>query len=67
MGPVEVVVVDNKKVSCDGSSSQSNHPLIYLNMGEKDNVVCPYCSKYFTTKKQEHRAFGAERRALKKS
>jgi uncharacterized Zn-finger protein len=67
MGPVEVVVVGSKKVSCDGSSSQSSHPLVYLNMGEKDNVVCPYCSKYFTTKKPEHKAYGVDRRVAKKS
>ncbi len=51
MGPVEVIVVDSKKVSCDGSKGASNHPLVYLNMGAADNVVCPYCSRYFTTKK----------------
>jgi uncharacterized Zn-finger protein len=51
MGPVEIVFVDSKKVSCDGTKGLSSHPLVYLNMGEKDNIVCPYCSKYFTTKK----------------
>ncbi|MCE3255268.1 MAG: Zinc-finger domain [Rickettsiaceae bacterium] len=56
MKPVEVVVVDSKKVSCSGGVTQksadtSTHPLVYLNMGEKDFVVCPYCEKYFTTKK----------------
>jgi len=54
MIPLEVIAVDNKKISCDGSIhnhfSASKHPLVYLNMGEKDFVVCPYCSKYFTTK-----------------
>ncbi len=59
MGPVEVVVVSSKKVSCDGdnkfgdhkSAGNSNHPLVYLDMGAEDSVVCPYCSRYFTTKK----------------
>lgn len=50
MGPVEVVVVDNKKISCDGGSGASNHPLVYLNMGKEDHITCPYCSKYFTLK-----------------
>lgn len=50
MEPVEVVVVKNKKVSCNGDSSGSDHPLVYLDMGEKDHVICPYCSKYFTIK-----------------
>ncbi len=59
MGSVEVVVVDSKKVTCDGTnytpvdalSHSSGHPLVYLNMGTKDSVTCPYCSKYFTIKK----------------
>ena len=51
MGPIEVVFVDSKKISCDGGKSLSNHPLIYLNMGNKDHIMCPYCSKFFTTKK----------------
>ena len=44
----EVLHVKSKKVSCDGSKSASSHPLVYLNMGDNDYVVCPYCSKYFT-------------------
>jgi uncharacterized Zn-finger protein len=63
MGPVEVIAVDSKKVACDGAnhksveskhSGASKHPLVYLDMGKEDFVVCPYCSKYFTTKKIEH-------------
>lgn len=46
----EIVHVNSKKVSCAGSKSGSGHPLVYLNMGKNDSVVCPYCSKYFTTK-----------------
>jgi uncharacterized Zn-finger protein len=54
MGPVEVIVVDKKKVSCNGNKDSSAHPLIYMDMGEKDNIVCPYCSCYFTTKKSSN-------------
>ncbi len=53
--PTEILHVNSKKVSCDGlrdsQSKASGHPLVYLNMGENDFVVCPYCSKYFTIKK----------------
>ena len=49
--PFEVLHVNSKKVSCDGGKGASNHPLVYLNMGEKNYAVCPYCSKYFTTDK----------------
>ena len=53
MGPVEVVLVNEKKVSCSGGKGSSKHPLIYLNMGNKDHVVCPYCSKYFKIKSDQ--------------
>ena len=49
--PFEVLHVNSKKISCDGAKGASTHPLVYLNMGEKDYVICPYCSKYFTIKK----------------
>ena len=44
----DVLHVNSKKVSCDGGAGSSKHPLVYLNMGEKDFVICPYCSKYFS-------------------
>ncbi len=54
--PFEVVHVTSKKVSCAGErndvSNVSGHPLVYLDMGKKDYVVCPYCSKYFTVREK---------------
>ena len=44
----DVLYVNSKKVSCDGGVESSKHPLVYLNMGLNDFVVCPYCSKYFS-------------------
>ncbi len=46
----EILRVKSKKVSCLGPSKTSSHPLIYLDMGLKDFVACPYCSKLFTVK-----------------
>lgn len=48
--PVETLHVNSKKVSCAGGKGGNGHPLVYLNMGENDFVICPYCSKYFTVK-----------------
>ena len=53
MKPVEVVFVKSTEVSCSGTKDTSPHPLVYLNMGNKDGVVCPYCSKYFTRKDKD--------------
>ncbi len=49
--PLEILRVNSKKVSCDGGVGASSHPLVYLDMGKNDYVICPYCSKFFTTKK----------------
>ncbi len=50
--PLEIVYVNSKKVSCDGGKSSFGHPLVYLNMGKNNFVICPYCSKYFTDKQK---------------
>jgi uncharacterized Zn-finger protein len=51
----EILHVNSKKVSCEGAKGSSTHPLVYLDMGENDSVICPYCSKFFTLK--EHQDF----------
>ena len=43
----DVELVDYKKVSCHGIDGPMGHPKVYLDMGDKDFVVCPYCSKIF--------------------
>jgi uncharacterized Zn-finger protein len=57
MGPVEVIVVEDKKVRCDGEKGSSNHPLIYLNMGEKNEITCPYCSRHFKLKTSDQATY----------
>ena len=43
---IEKVIVNSKKVSCDGGTD-FGHPLVYLNIGNDSEVICPYCSKKF--------------------
>ena len=52
--PLETLHVNSKKVSCDGGKGSLEHPLVYLNMGKNDFVICPYCSKNFTIKHKSH-------------
>jgi uncharacterized Zn-finger protein len=43
-----------QQVSCNGGKdSQSKHPLIYLKVTDKNQTVCPYCSKTFTLGKNK--------------
>tara|TARA_Y100001935_G_C17206346_1_gene457763 strand:- start:358 stop:534 length:177 start_codon:yes stop_codon:yes gene_type:complete len=44
---INVEVVSSKKVSCDGGGGALGHPRVFLEMGNEDQIVCPYCSKLF--------------------
>jgi uncharacterized Zn-finger protein len=39
-----------KKITCSGDDAASKHPLIYLNIGDKSEITCPYCGKIFKIK-----------------
>ena len=41
------VIVASRSVSCAGGIVSSGHPKVYLNIGEKNKVICPYCSRVF--------------------
>ncbi len=36
-----------KEFNCIGVSPPHDHPHVYLNMGENDTILCPYCSTLF--------------------
>jgi len=42
-----IELVSSKKVSCNGPDGHLGHPKVYLDMGDNESVVCPYCSKIF--------------------
>ncbi|MBM3632819.1 MAG: zinc-finger domain-containing protein [Alphaproteobacteria bacterium] len=45
----DIIRVESSVVSCDGRKTADDlgHPLVYLNMGDEDQVSCPYCSRVF--------------------
>jgi uncharacterized Zn-finger protein len=45
--PPEIIVVRSKRVACDGGGGVLGHPLVYMEMGEEDFVVCGYCDRRF--------------------
>ncbi|MBP6985331.1 MAG: zinc-finger domain-containing protein [Alphaproteobacteria bacterium] len=49
----EIVETATKDVTCDGNVLHSRHPRIYLNMGNQNEIVCPYCSCKFVWKEIE--------------
>ena len=36
-----------KEFNCIGVSPPHDHPHIYLNMGQDDTILCPYCATLF--------------------
>ena len=46
----DVEYVDSKKLSCAGVEGPLGHPKVYLDMGDDNQIVCPYCSKLFILK-----------------
>lgn len=43
----EPIVVNEKRVACDGGGGALGHPRIYLQIGVTGQIVCPYCSRHF--------------------
>lgn len=45
--PAETLPADGPVVACDGGGGALGHPRVYLNMGEKHSIDCPYCGRHY--------------------
>ena len=45
--PPETIEVEELTVACDGGGGALGHPRVFLNMGEKTEIDCPYCGRQF--------------------
>ncbi len=45
----DIIFIKTKEISCDGGSVLG-HPKIYLNLENKNEIICPYCSRKFIYK-----------------
>jgi uncharacterized Zn-finger protein len=45
--PSETIKVNRHRIFCDGGGAALGHPRVFLEMGEKDHVECPYCDRRF--------------------
>ncbi|HEX4180675.1 MAG TPA: zinc-finger domain-containing protein [Caulobacteraceae bacterium] len=43
----ELVVVNSRRIACDGIGGALGHPRVYLEMGAEPYVECPYCDRRF--------------------
>ena len=49
---VHEIKVGIKKFMCCGASEPHDHPHVFLDMGDDDQIVCPYCSTLFSYSSQ---------------
>ncbi len=50
----ETITVDSPVVACDGGGGALGHPRVYLNMGDKTEIDCPYCGRAYHLKAGAH-------------
>ena len=43
----EIIIVDTKRVMCDGGGGALGHPRTYYDMGQGSCVDCQYCDRRF--------------------
>ena len=41
------IAIGVKKFMCVGASPPYDHPHVFLDMGDADEIVCPYCSTLY--------------------
>lgn len=39
-----VIAIGAKEFMCIGATPPFDHPHVFLDMGDSDDIVCPYCS-----------------------
>lgn len=44
---VAQIRIGTREFMCAGESAPQDHPQVYLHMGERDTIVCPYCATVF--------------------
>ncbi len=44
---VEKIEIGVKEFKCIGASAPFDHPHVYLDMGQDDEIICPYCSTLY--------------------
>ena len=44
---VPEICIGVREFMCIGKSPPQDHPHVYINMGEADTILCPYCATRF--------------------
>lgn len=44
---VSTIEIGAREFQCMGATPPQDHPHVYLDMGEDDEILCPYCSTHY--------------------
>jgi len=44
---VPMIKIGSKEFMCEGASAPYDHPHVYLDLGDANEIVCPYCSTLY--------------------
>ena len=44
---VEIIEIGAREFECIGAKPPFDHPHVYLEMGNSNEVICPYCSTLY--------------------
>jgi uncharacterized Zn-finger protein len=44
---VQTVEIGAKEFMCIGAKPPFDHPHVFLDMGDEDEIICPYCSTLY--------------------
>ena len=51
---VEKIAVGVKELQCMGARPPHDHPHVFLDMGQDNQIICPYCSTLFVYNQHLH-------------
>ena len=43
----ETIIVETRRIACEGVGGALGHPRVFLEMGQGTHVECPYCDRKF--------------------
>lgn len=49
----EPIKEKNEVARCNGGGGPLGHPAVFLNLSPREEIVCPYCSRYFVKDNNE--------------
>lgn len=46
----EIIEVETHRIACDGGGGALGHPRVFLEMGDENQIQCPYCGRLYVLK-----------------